>query len=96
MWKISESFSSLPKLKINKMTTTLTKDYARFVALMTDGKLYINPAVSFHVACLLLGADEKALGKLVESETGFTGDELIDSYRKSYCEFLLKNFGIRL
>ena len=74
----------------------LRKDYARFVALMTDGKLYINPAVSFHVACLLLGADEKALGKLIEDETGFTGDELIDSYRKSYCEFLLKNFGIRL
>lgn len=75
---------------------TLMKHYDRFIALMTDGMLYVNPTISFHIACLLLGADERALGRLVEDETGFTGDELIVSYRQSYYDFLLKNFGIRL
>ncbi len=72
------------------------KDYDRFIALMTDGKLYINPSISFHIACLLLGAEEKSLGDLVFSETGFTGDELIDNYRQSYRKFLFENFGIQL
>ncbi len=72
------------------------KDYDRFIAVMTDGMLYVNPCITFHLSCLLLGADEKALGDLVYSETGFTGDELIDNYRKSYRNFLLENFGIQL
>ena len=71
-------------------------DYDRFIAVMTDGMLYVNPAISFHLACLLLGADEKALGALVLDETGFTGDELIDNYRQSYRKFLFENFGIQL
>ena len=75
---------------------TAFKDYDRFIALMTDEKLYINPSISFHIACLLLGADEKSLGDLVFSETGFTGDELIDNYRQSYRKFLFENFGIQL
>ena len=78
-----------------KMTKT-TRDYARFIALMTDGLLYINPSVSFHVACLLMGADETALGSLVKEETGFTGDELIASYRDSYKSWLLTNFNVKL
>lgn len=76
--------------------TKAQKDYDRFIALMTDGMLYVNPAVSFHVACLLLGADEAALGKLVERETGFTGDEMIESFRESYKVFLLNNFDVKL
>ena len=80
----------------NRNMTKTRQDYDRFIALMTDGMLYINPAVSFHIACLLLGADEAALGPLVEEETGFSGDELIDSYRQSYHKFLLENFGIQL
>ena len=76
--------------------TKTRKDYDRFIALMTDGMLYINPAISFHVACLLLGADEAALGTLVEEETGFSGDELIDSYRNSYKAFLWDNFGVKM
>ena len=71
-------------------------DYDRFIAVMTDGMLYVNPAISFHLACLLLGADEKTLGTLVLDETGFTGDELIDNYRQSYRKFLFENFGIQL
>ena len=71
-------------------------DYDRFIAVMTDGMLYVNPSISFHLACLLLGADEKALGDLVLAETGFTGDELIDNYRQSYRKFLFENFGIQL
>ena len=50
-------------------------DYDRFIAAMTDGMLYINPSISFHLACLLLGADEKALGDIVLDETGFTLDD---------------------
>ena len=72
------------------------KDYDRFLSVMTDGLLYVNPAISFHLACLLLGADEKPLGDLILEETGFSGDELIDNYRASYQKFLFENFGIQL
>lgn len=76
--------------------TKTTQDYARFIALMTDGMLYINPAVSFHVACLLMGADEASLGKMIKQETGFTPDGLIRSYRNSYRTYLFKEFGVKL
>ena len=58
-------------------------DYAAFEKAMDEDKVYLD--LDFEEICLALGADRKALDRLLMEETGFSGQGLVDLY--------LSNFG---
>lgn len=55
--------------------------YEAFGRLLLEDKVYLDPDVTFPRICKWLGADEKQLGGMIESELGVSGASLIRTYR---------------
>lgn len=55
--------------------------YAEFVRLMNEESLYTDCCVTFEAVCRLLGQDVGSLDRIVASELGMTGQQLMDILR---------------
>jgi len=61
----------------------IMRDYAAFERVMDESKVYLD--LDFEDICAALGTDDKALDRLIFSEIGMTGRELVDFYRAKFC-----------
>ena len=61
----------------------LMEDYAAFERAMDQDKVYLD--LSFEEICEAIGADAESLDRLILSEIGFDGRELVDFYRSKFC-----------
>lgn len=60
---------------------TIMKNFESFAQLMENGAAVINPFLTFDTVCKCLGAPYSDLNDLLLDELGFSGDEIIASYR---------------
>lgn len=67
---------------------TMETVYSAFEKAMDEECVYKDPAVTFSGICLAIGADERQLDLLLERELGYSGEELLDVYRKQLIETL--------
>ena len=64
------------------MMRKLMEDYAAFERAMDEDRVYLD--LCFEEICAAIGADKKALDRLILSEIGVDGDSLIDFYRSKF------------
>ncbi len=57
------------------------KDYAAFEKAMDDWKLY-RWIPDFYGICLRIGVETAALDAMIYEELGYSGQELVDFYRR--------------
>ena len=68
----------------------LEQDYARVMALAGRDSVLSDPAMDFYCICRLAGADPEAMDRLVVSELGPSGEDLVSLLRKRYFDSLGK------
>ena len=71
---------------INKMAEKmdrLEKIYEEFCVMMNEDRIYEDEAVSYADICRELCVEPSELDAVLLRELGFTGDELVEEYRKS-------------
>lgn len=56
--------------------------YSAFEKVMDEDCIYKDPALTFSGICLGIGADEARLDALLQSELGYSGEELLAVYRE--------------
>ena len=61
----------------------LMEDFAAFERAIDRDKVFLD--LGFEEICAAIGADERALDRLVFEETGFSGQELVDFYHSNFC-----------
>ena len=61
----------------------LMEDYAAFERAMDIDKVFTD--LDFEDICIAIGADKNALDRLISSEIGYGGQELVDFYRSKFC-----------
>lgn len=61
----------------------LEKIYEEFGVMMNEDRIYEDETVSYEDICRGLGVDPSALDGLLMRELGYTGEQLIEEYRKS-------------
>ncbi|MBQ0144768.1 MAG: hypothetical protein KBS78_06305 [Bacteroidales bacterium] len=62
--------------------------YPAFEKAMDEECVYRNPDLTFSEICLAIGADEGQLDSLLKCELGYSGEELLEAYRKHLIETL--------
>ena len=72
-----------PQMKEKNSMEKLMEDYAAFERAMDQDKVYLD--LSFEEICEAIGADAESLDRLILSEIGFDGRELVDFYRSKFC-----------
>ena len=60
----------------------IMEDYAAFERAMDEDKVYLD--LCFEEICSALGADIESLDRLIFSEIGFNGRDLVDFYRSKF------------
>ena len=61
----------------------LMEDFAAFERAMDRDKVFMD--LSFDEISAAIGADGRALDRLICEETGFSGQELVDFYHSNFC-----------
>ncbi len=65
----------------DKIMETIMKNFERFAHLMENGAAVINPYLNFETVCRVLKESPSDLNDLLLEELGYSGDEIIASYR---------------
>ena len=76
-----------------KNNTTLSP-FDLFCRLLTQERLYIDPAFSFSSACRWIGASPAELNLQLENELGFSGEALIAHFRAQLSTRLRDVYGL--
>lgn len=75
-------------------TDAILLAYERFCRLVTEERLYIDPAFSFPAACRWLGVSPHELDLLLEKELGFSGEALLAHFRAQLETRLREQYGL--
>ena len=76
----SAPLSSLENKKL--AMEKIMEDYAAFERAMDEDKVYLD--LCFEEICEAIGAEKNALDRLILSEIGVDGNDLVDCYRSKF------------
>lgn len=71
---------------------TMTKKYERFGRLMVCDEVYRNPFLDYRDICRMVGVSPSALDRLLISELGMDGEEILGRYRELTLDIAPKNY----
>jgi len=77
-------------------TDSILSAYNQFCRLLSEERLYIDPAFSFSAACRWIGVSPASLNRLLEAELGYSGDALIAHFRSQLSARLRDTYGLSL
>lgn len=75
---------------------TLEDCYSTLEKLLNEEQVFLNPSLSFKTICQWLGTCPEEMDRLLVSELGLGGDELLRSLRESFPGRLLRKYGINV
>ena len=67
-----------------RLMKDLGKIYERFGRLLEEGRPYLDPGCSFISICSGLGVDPEVFNGFIFSQVGYTGEEVLEIYRRSW------------
>lgn len=75
----------------------MNKDmFQLFEKLMDEESIYIDRSLNFSGICKIIGADQAALDAYIREELGYSGEEVLETYRKQYRQKLLQKYGVKI
>lgn len=81
---------SLKKYSISDMKNqACITDYEAFSSLMLDGRLYLDPSMTFRRVCAMIPVSASSLDRLLKRELGAGGDEIMERFREGDVRKLL-------
>ena len=72
----------------------IIEKYRIFEKLIDEEQVYKDGTAGFGRICRAIGADPERLDALIKEETGFSGQEIISSFRKDWVDGMNAKFGL--
>ena len=72
---------------------SLMKSYEIFSRLMHEDKIFMDSNLPFSIVCRWIGADRRKLDKLIKSELGISGMQMMRAFRAIEMERIAEKYS---